>query len=98
MDFQSKAVNREPLGLLSTILKGAIAHDSIGGAPQIVRVGPRMNTRPFCVKWGDGNRPFLFGRQLFEYENCDYWTIDPDTGKIDAPRHFRFDKSPDSDD
>lgn len=92
-DSEGKTVNCEPLGILASMLKGAKISDSIGGAPQVVRVGPHMNSRPFCVKWAGTNRPFLFGRQLFEYENCDYWTIDPDTGKIEAPRHFRFDKS-----
>ena len=97
-DSLRRTVNRKPLIILSKMLRGAKSRDSIGGAPQVVRVGPHMNTRPFCVKWANANRPFLFGRQLFEYENCDYWTIDPDTGKIEAPRHFRFDKSRDSDD
>ena len=86
-------VNCEPLRVLASILGAAESSDSIGGAPQVVRVGPHMNTRPFCVKWKGQEHPFLFGRQLFEYENCDYWTINPDTGRIEAPRHFLFDKS-----
>lgn len=89
------AVDREPLTILSCLLKKAKPDDTIGGAPQVVRVGSHMNTRPFCVKWGGQPRPYLFGRQLFEYENCDYWTIDPNTGKIEGPRHFRFDKGED---
>jgi hypothetical protein len=87
-------VNREPLRLLGEFLRRAKPESSIGGAPQVVRVGPHMNTRPFCVKWGADKRPFLFGRALFDYENCDYWTIDPDTGRIEAPRHFKIDKDP----
>lgn len=85
-------VVHEPLKLLTKFLKDAPRHASIGGAPQVVRVGPHMNTRPFCVKWGSAQKRHLFGRVLFEYENCDYWTIDPETGYIEAPRHFDLDK------
>lgn len=52
-------INREPLQILARTIKGAEVHDTIGGAPQVVRVGPHMNTRPFCVKWGEGQRPLF---------------------------------------
>ncbi len=90
-------VNFQPLTLLAKFLRDAGPNDTIGGAPQIVRVGPHMNTRPFCVKWGSENKRHLFGRALFDYENCDYWTIDPDTGKVEAPQHFAIDKAPEPD-
>lgn len=45
-----------------------------------------MNTRPFCVKWE--GQDTLFGRVLFEYENTDYWSIDPYTGEFELPRKF----------
>ncbi|MEW6304902.1 MAG: hypothetical protein AB1705_15615 [Verrucomicrobiota bacterium] len=89
---QAPPANHEPLRLMAQALKSAGKDESIGGAPQVVRIGPHMNARPFCVKWGPEQKLFLFGRLLFEYENCDYWTIDPETGKIEAPRHFRLDK------
>jgi hypothetical protein len=41
----------EPLRLLAKMLRAAAATDSIGGAPQVVRVSPHMNTRPLCVIW-----------------------------------------------
>lgn len=91
LEPEGRPINREPLKFLAAQIRGAAAHDTIGGAPQVVRVGPHMKTRSFCVKWVDGERPFLFGRQLFDYENCDYWVIDPETGRINAPRHFQFD-------
>ena len=84
--------NLEPLRLLSAFLKKATKLDSIGGAPQVVRVGPHMNTRPFCVKWGANREPYLFGRMLFGYENCDFWIIDPEDGTVEAPRHYNLDK------
>ena len=91
-DLEGRVAQHEPMKLLSQFLKKAGKGDSIGGAPQVVRVGPHMKTRPFCVKWGEPQRPYLFGRMLFEYENCDFWVIDPDSGKVEAPRHFNLDK------
>lgn len=78
----------EPLQVLADFLLKAGESDSIGGSPQLVRIGPHMNTRPLCVLWGEKRYPTLFGRSLFDYENCDYWIIDPFTGKIKEPRAF----------
>lgn len=78
-------VEHEPLFQLSTILKEADKNDSVGGPPQVVRVGAHMNTRVFCVPWGEPKTMTLFGRKLFNYENCDYWSIDPETGLISPP-------------
>ena len=80
--------NLEPLQVLAKMLRQCDTTDSIGGAPQLVRIGPHMNTRVFSVLWGSPKVPTLFGRGLFEYENSDFWTIDPDSGDISAPRMF----------
>jgi hypothetical protein len=92
------AGNFEPLTLLAKTLREQqfAEKSSIGGAPQLVRVGPHMNTRIFCVKWGTPPRRHLFGRPLFDYERCDYWSIDPFSGKIESPTHFNLSKSPPS--
>ena len=83
-----RLVEFEPLQLLAKTLRETGPDDSIGGPPQVVRIGPHMNTRPLCVLWGQQGKPTLFGRQLFEYENCDFWTIDPDTGAFGPPPSF----------
>ncbi len=93
-DPDGRAVQLRPLGILAEMIRKAGREDSIGGAPQLLRVGPHMNVRPFCVAWGPQKTHHLFGRPLFEYENCDFWTVDPDSGEICAPRHFRVDKEP----
>ena len=74
-----------PLIELSGLLSETDAAASIGGPPQVVRIGAHMNTRPFCVPWGDPPVKTLFGRPLFDYENCDYWSIDPKSGVISPP-------------
>jgi hypothetical protein len=80
----------EPLKVLADCLRVACPDSDIGGAPQVVRIGPHMNCRPLCVSWGDKKAPYLFGRPLFDYENCDCWIIDPDSTQIAPPRHFKF--------
>jgi hypothetical protein len=47
-----------------------------------------MTTRPFYVKWKGEDT--LFGRPLFEWENVDYWGIDPITSVISPPRKFGY--------
>lgn len=85
----------EPLQLLAATLEAEAPKNgsTIGGAPQLVRVGPHMNTRTFCVSWGTPAKHYLFGRALFDYERCDYWSIDPHTGKIESPKHFNLSKT-----
>ena len=78
----------EPLALLADVLTKADPDSTIGGPPQLVRISPHMNTRPLCVLWGRDRRPTLFGRPLYDYENCDYWAIDPFTGESFSPRVF----------
>ena len=84
----TRAVDLEPLAVLAETLREAGPADTIGGAPQLVRIGPHMNTRALCVRWGADKHPTLYGRRLFDYENCDLWIIDPDTGVVSAPRDF----------
>jgi hypothetical protein len=76
----------EPLRTLSEFLSRARANDSIGGAPQLIRITQHMSTRPLCVRWRDTDT--LLGRPLFAYENADYWIVDPMTGKFRFPRKF----------
>lgn len=81
-------VEHQPLATLAKLLREEQSDNgsTIGGAPQLVRIGPHMNTRPMCVLWGDPKKPTLFGRELLKYENCDYWSIDPDDGTITLPK------------
>jgi len=76
----------EPLQLLSEVLESTKLSDTIGGPPQLVRITQHMNTRPLCVRWNEEDT--LFGRPLFDYENTDYWIVDPNTGKFARPRKF----------
>lgn len=80
------AVDLEPLKVLSALLLEVGPEDTIGGAPQVVRIAQHMNTRPLCIKWRGEDT--LFGRPLFDYENIDYWSLEPLTGQVFEPRKF----------
>jgi len=80
------AANLQPLRVLARFLEETTPANSIGGPPQLVRISQHMTTRPFCVKWKGEDT--LLGRPLFDYENVDYWSIDPFTGEIFLPRKF----------
>lgn len=83
-----------PLALLRDELRLADSESTIGGPPQLVRVAEHMNTRILAVRWtikgGAGPQvvPTVLGRPLFDYENVDYWTLDPDTFHASRPRSF----------
>jgi len=76
----------EPLQSLSHMIVEAKDTDTIGGPPQLIRITQHMNTRPLCVRWK--NEDTLLGRRLFDYENTDYWIVDPLTLKFRQPRKF----------
>lgn len=76
----------EPFKVLASVLRGVGPNDTIGGPPQLVRITQHMNTRPLCVRWNSEDT--LFGRPLFDYENTDYWIVEPFTGKFARPRKF----------
>ena len=86
LEERQRPVHMEPLKLFAEALRQVGPNDSIGGAPQVVQVTEHSNVRPLVVPWA-GQRT-LFGRDLFEYERVDYWSIDPDTGLHSAPEPF----------
>jgi hypothetical protein len=71
---------------MSGMIAGAGRNDTIGGAPQLIRITQHMNTRALCVRWE--GQDTLFGRPLFDYENIDYWIVDPYSCKFSRPRKF----------
>jgi hypothetical protein len=79
-------VDLEPLRILSNLLNEITTSESIGGAPQIIKISEHMNSRPYCVIWKD--KPTLFGRNLFPFENNDYWQIEPFSLSINKPRKY----------
>ncbi len=81
-------VHMEPLRVMSEMLEAAGPSDSIGGPPQVLRIGAHMNTRPLSTIWR--RKRYLFGRELLSYERCDYWSIDPFSGRTFPPSHFNL--------
>lgn len=81
-----RAVDLEPLKVLSNLLLETGTDATVGGPPQVVRIAQHMNTRPLCIKWKGEDT--LLGRPLFDYENIDYWSLDPLSGRVYEPRKF----------
>lgn len=82
----------EPFKVLRDMLRAAGEDASIGGAPQLVRIAEHMNTKVIGVKWGEGDQRFttIMGRRVFDYENTDNLTLDPDTFEYIRPRSFGY--------
>lgn len=83
--YDGQQFDMEPFKALVSLLRKTKLEDTIGGAPQMVKIYRHMNCKPIGVYWPQklpGNSKMnrtLLGRKLFENENCDYSFIDPDT-------------------
>jgi len=81
IDFEPFAVVRDMLR--DPDLRNQMYRDTIGGAPQIVKVYQYMSASPVGVFWprraDDAQRPYLQGRPCLDYENIDQWVLDPDS-------------------
>lgn len=74
--------NMEPFECIRDILRNSSAGDSIGGAPQAVKVYQYLNSTDVGFFWPrlEGGRLFLSGRPLLNYERAEIRSvIDPDS-------------------
>lgn len=71
----------EPFEVVRDMLRDPRHSDTIGGAPQLVKVCQYMQTSPFAVYWPDRKtgKVHLQGRPCLEYERIDRWVLDPDS-------------------
>lgn len=76
-------LDMEPFEALCKLLKTTTKRETIGGAPQMIKVYQYMSSCPVGVYWPIKNDTFsnrtLLGRKLFDYEDTDFWFIDPET-------------------
>jgi hypothetical protein len=75
-----KKIDMEPFEIMVKMLRDPTRSDTIGGAPQLVKVYQYMKAISFPVYWpnkSDGSI-FLQGRPCIGYENLDTKVVDPD--------------------
>jgi len=75
------ALDWEPFEVIRDMLRNPRRSESIGGAPQVVKVYQYMQTAPIGVFWPQRKRGkvSLQGRICLPYEYTDRWVLDPDT-------------------
>lgn len=79
----------EPFEVVRDMLRDPNHSETIGGAPQVVKVYQYMQTVPLGVYWPDkktGN-VYLQGRPCLGYERTEMWIIDPDSLKSENPSY-----------
>ena len=83
----------EPFEAIRDMLREQGRSETIGGAPQIVKVYQYMRSAPLGVYWPNKatGKVFLFGRPCLGYENIDRWVLDPDTLESHSPTYSRDD-------
>ncbi len=77
----------QPFEVIRDMLRDPNRDESIGGAPQIVKLYQYMHSASLAVYWPDkkGNQVYLQGRPCLGYEQVDNWILDPDTLKSEHP-------------
>jgi hypothetical protein len=91
IDKNAKALDWEPFEVIRDILRIPELRDpenpeSIGGAPQVVKVYQYMQTAPLGVFWPKRRRGkvSLQGRICLPYEYTDRWVLDPDSLRTES--------------
>lgn len=77
----AQSLDMEPFEVIRDMLRNPAHSETIGGAPQIVKVYQYMETAPIGVFWPDKKtgKIHLQGRLCLGYEGTDRWILDPDT-------------------
>lgn len=75
-----------PFEIVRDMLRDPTRSETIGGAPQIVKVYQYMRSAALGVYWPDGitGVPHLQGRALLGYERTEKFVLDPDTLRSEA--------------
>lgn len=81
---QDNGFDLEPFEALCQLLRKAQKNDTIGGAPQVIKVYQHMNAVPVGVYWPQKEQNIfenrtIMGRRMFEFEDTDHWFLDPIT-------------------
>ena len=78
---RKEPIDMEPFEVVRDMLRDPNHSETIGGAPQIVKVYQYMRTAPLAVYWPnkEKGRVHLQGRPCLGYERVDRWVLDPDT-------------------
>lgn len=92
-EFQG--LNWEPFEVIRDMLRDPNHSETIGGAPQVVKVYQYFQTTPLAVYWPNkaSGKVVLQGRPCLDYERIDRWILDPDTMISHNPL-FPADKEP----
>ena len=84
------SLDMEPFEAFCRMLRRANRTDTIGGAPQMIKAYQYMNSCPVGVYWPSKTDVFhnrtILGRKMFDYEDTEFWFIDPDTLRTNACR------------
>jgi hypothetical protein len=77
--LETAQLDYEPFEVVRDMLRDPKRADTIGGAPQLLKVYQHMNVAPLVVYWPNRKgSPHLAGRPLLGYERIDRWCFDPD--------------------
>jgi hypothetical protein len=82
-----KRIDWQPFEVVRDMLRDPSHSESIGGAPQVVKVYQYMQSASLGVYWPNktDGQVYLQGRPCLGYEHIDNWILDPDTLESEHP-------------
>jgi hypothetical protein len=82
-----RGLDWEPFEVIRDMLRDPNHSETIGGAPQVVKVYQYMQSAPLAVYWPTraSGQVVLQGRPCLGYEHIDRWILDPDTLTSHSP-------------
>lgn len=92
-DPEATKLDMQPFEVVRDMLRDPRHAETIGGAPQLVKVYQYMQAAPLAVYWPSksSGAAHLQGRPCLGYERIDRWIFDPDALRSERPAHSRGD-------
>ncbi len=83
----AKGIDWQPFEVVRDMLRDPQRSESIGGAPQVVKLYQYMQSASLAVYWPHkkDHQIYLQGRPCLGYERVDNWILDPDTLESEHP-------------
>ncbi len=93
-DKVAEGIDWQPFEVVRDMLRDPLRSETIGGAPQVIKLYQYMQSAALGVYWPakKDRQVYLQGRPCLGYERVDNWILDPDSLQSEHPLFTKDDK------